>query len=222
MAPTTRALLFLSLLTFLLTGCSASAATEPKTQPIAQSDIDQLRHAFDQPSADARPMVRWWWFGPAITQPELEREMTVMRDNGFGGFEVQPTYPLQVDNNDKFLSHTFLDDLKFVSYKAKELGLRMDLTLGSGWPYGGSTIPITQAAGKLRFERSPSFTSPQLHDGETLLATFAGAGDQATPQLVPAGAQPPTGATNFYFFISSRTGMKAKRPALGAEGYVVD
>lgn len=226
MAPTTRAPVLLSLLTILLTGLSAVAA--PVTPPTPQADIDQLRSAFDQPPADTRPMVRWWWFGPAITQPELEREMNVMRDGGFGGFEVQPTYPLAVDGaptglvNQKFLSQPFLDNLKFVAAKAKDLGLRMDLTLGSGWPYGGSTIPVTQAAGKLRVERSPRFAPPQLRDGETLLATFAAVGDQAEPQLVAAGAQPPAGATNFYFFISSRTGMKVKRPALGAEGYVID
>ena len=33
--------------------------------------------------------------------------------------------------------------------------MRMDLTLGSGWPYGGPHIPITQAAGSLRMRRLP-------------------------------------------------------------------
>ena len=39
-------------------------------------------------------MMRWWWFGPAVTKTELEREMQLMRDGGIGGFEVQPVYPL--------------------------------------------------------------------------------------------------------------------------------
>ena len=29
----------------------------------------------------------------------------------------------------------------------------MDLTLGSGWPYGGPQVPISQAAARLRWER---------------------------------------------------------------------
>ena len=32
-------------------------------------------------------MVRWWWFGPAVTKPELEREMRAMEAGGIGGFE---------------------------------------------------------------------------------------------------------------------------------------
>ncbi len=203
-----------------LDGAVTAPTTEPTTRPIAQSDIDQLRRAFDQPSNDAKPMVRWWWFGPNVTQPELEREMTVMHDGGFGGFEVQPTYPLSVDNNQKFLSQPFLDDLKFVAAKAKQLGLRMDLTLGSGWPYGGATIPITQAAGKIRVEHGSPM--PTLRDGETLLATFAVVGNQGIPQMLEPGAPIPAGATDTFSFISSRTGMKVKRPALGAEGYVID
>ena len=34
-------------------------------------------------------MMRWWWFGPAVTEPELEREMRLMKEGGIGGFEVQ-------------------------------------------------------------------------------------------------------------------------------------
>jgi len=35
--------------------------------------------------------------------------------------------------------------VRFTGEKAKELGLRMDLTLGSGWPFGGPHIPIELA-----------------------------------------------------------------------------
>ena len=35
----------------------------------------------------------------------------------------------------------------FVSpLKARELGLRFDLTLGSGWPFGGPFVPLSDAA----------------------------------------------------------------------------
>src|SRR6266576_600938 len=57
--------------------------------------------------------------------------------------------------NTPYLSGEFLDALRFTGEKARELGLRMDLTLGSGWPFGGPHIPVTQAAGKLRVERFP-------------------------------------------------------------------
>ena len=109
----------------------------------AADSIGQLQSSFDQPPEDARIMVRWWWFGTAVTKPEIQRELEVMKAGGIGGVEVQQTYPLQLDGelpgvtNNQFLSPQHLEALRFTAEKAKELGLRMDLTLGSGWPYGG-------------------------------------------------------------------------------------
>ncbi len=154
--------------------------------------------------------MRWWWFGPAVTRPELEREMRLMKEGGIGGFEVQPVYPLALDDpargfrNLPFLSDEFLDALRFTSGKARELGLRMDLTLGSGWPYGGPNVPITEAAGKLRCVRvTAGASAPGITEGEKLLAEF------------PVGNEK-------LFFIASRTRMMVKRAAAGAEGFVLD
>src|SRR5262249_21178233 len=111
-----------------------------------------LLESFRNPPDDCRPMMRWWWFGPAVTKPQLEREMRQMKDAGLGGFEVQPVYPLALDDpkrgirNLPFLSPEFLDALRFTAERARELGLRMDLTLGSGWPYGGPQVSIEEAA----------------------------------------------------------------------------
>src|SRR5580765_3148035 len=104
-------------------------------------------------------MLRWLWFGPAVTKPELEREMRLMKEGGIGGFEVQPVYPVALDDEATgiktlpFLSAEFLDVLRFTFNKARDLGLRMDLTVGSGWPWGGSYLPVSEAAGKLRCDR---------------------------------------------------------------------
>src|SRR3954469_9179768 len=70
----------------LLTAALSSAA-----DPIS---LAAFRQGFDRPPDEARMMVRWWWFGPAVTKPELEREMRLMKQGGIGGFEVQPTYAL--------------------------------------------------------------------------------------------------------------------------------
>src|SRR6185369_5002447 len=117
--------------------------------------VADVRRGFANPPDDARIMMRWWWFGPAVTKTELEREMRLMKEGGIGGFEVQPVYPMELDGakpgfrNLPYLSDEFLDALRFTSDKARELGLRMDLTLASGWPYGGPHTPITEAAGRL-------------------------------------------------------------------------
>lgn len=149
--------------------------------------------------------MRWWWFGPAVTQHELQRELEVMKAGGIGGVEIQPVYPLALDNPEQkirnlpFLSAEFLDSVKFAAETGRRLGLRVDMTLGSGWPYGGPHIPLPLAAGRLRVERGA--TAPVLKEGESLVAAFA---DQNL------------------FFIAGHTGMKVKRASAGAEGLVLD
>src|SRR6266702_2136117 len=81
--------------------------------------VADVKRGFENPPDDARIMMRWWWFGPAVTKPELEREMRLMKERGIGGFEVQPVYPLALDGakagfrNLPYLSDEFLDALRF-------------------------------------------------------------------------------------------------------------
>ena len=82
---------------------------------------------------------------------------------------MQPVYPLEIDHNFPYLSDEFLDDLRFAGTKARELGLRFDLTLGSGWPFGGPHIPLSLAAGRLRIVRG---AAPELAEGEQLVAAY--------------------------------------------------
>jgi hypothetical protein len=208
--------------------------------------LESLRAKFKEPPPDCRIMMRWWWFGPAVTKLELERELRAMKEGGIGGVEVQPVYPLALDDPDHnfhnfpYLSDEFIDDLHFAADKAHELGLRFDLTLGSGWPFGGPHVPITQAAGKLRVlsvPLSPNATSvpvPSIGAGEKLLAAFLTSGEEKVGLraemldlskirhgrlFFPAGKDH-SGAV--VWFIASRTGMLVKRAAIGAEGFVLD
>jgi hypothetical protein len=211
----------------------------------AAAGLAALRHGFDSPPDDARIMMRWWWFGPAVTRTGLERELRAMKDGGIGGVEIQPVYPLAPDDDatgiatHPYLSDAFLDDLRFAARTARDLGLRVDLTLGSGWPYGGPQVKIADAAGKLRVERvnvppgASRAAVPDIRGGERLIAAFLSAKvpaddvtalrevrDIADGVLRLADRSPDR--REVLFFISSRTGMMVKRPAVGAEGYVLN
>jgi hypothetical protein len=123
--------------------------------------LANLEKSFANPPDDCRIMMRWWWFGPAVTKPELQRELEQMKAEGIGGVEIATLYPLALDNpktgfhNQQFLSEEHLDAIRFAATAARKLGLRVDITLGSGWPFGGPHIPVTQAAGELRVETIP-------------------------------------------------------------------
>jgi len=94
-------------------------------QSTVAAQIDVLQRSFLDPPDDSRIMMRWWWFGPAVDNAQLEREMRLMKEGGIGGFEVQPVYPLSLDENIRispFLSPEYLNALRFTADKAKELG----------------------------------------------------------------------------------------------------
>jgi hypothetical protein len=114
--------------------------------------LDDVRAGWLDPSPDCRPMMRWWWFGPDVERGELDRELSAMAAAGVGGVEVSYVYPLGPDSPD-LLSKTFLDHLRYAADRARELGLRFDLTLGSGWSFGGPHISTELAAAKLEFDR---------------------------------------------------------------------
>jgi len=168
-------------------------------------------------------MMRWWWFGPAVAKPELERELRSMKAGGIGGVEIQPVYPLALDGNLPYLSDEFIDALRFAANKARELGFRVDITLGSGWPYGGPHVPVGEAASRLRVERvrasSGTVSLPSMEQGEELIAEFLD-GKQRT--IDRGRVEVGTGSHEVLFFISSRTGQQVKRAAVNAEGFVLD
>src|ERR1700710_899666 len=89
--PRSPVLNHLAILSLLSAGAAA-------TGQAATGEVEQLRQRFIAPPDDARIRMRWWWFGSAVTKPEIEREMKVMKEGGIGGFEVQPVYPLDLDN----------------------------------------------------------------------------------------------------------------------------
>src|SRR5665213_3290181 len=105
--------------------------------------ISELRQHFLAPPDNARPMVRWWWFGVAVEKPEILRELQQMKADGIGGAELAFVYPVVLDDparglkNLPFLSPGMLDDVNYAQAQGRKLGLRIDVTLGSGWPYGG-------------------------------------------------------------------------------------
>jgi alpha-L-rhamnosidase len=226
----------------------AQQVSQAGSQPASRADsLATVRAGFANPPADARPMMRWWWFGPAVEEPELARELRDMKAGGIGGAEIQPVYALELDDpatgfhNYPYLSKEFLDRVAFTAQTAHELGMRLNLTLSSGWPYGGAYVPVTDAAGRLRIvadaipQNASSVPVPSIRNGEKLLASFVASG---TPQHYDAEhaveasdihgfrldvpIEGVVGDRVALFFISSRTGQQVKRAAVGAEGFVLD
>jgi hypothetical protein len=177
--------------------------------------IETLRKDFASPPNDARPMVRWWWFGPAVVKPEILRELQQMKADGIQGAEMAFVYPEVLDDPAKglknlpFLSPEMLDDVNYAQSEGRKLGLRIDVTLCSGWPYGGPHITLAEAVGALHTFEVPvaaNATSvelpttlngrPTLAEGDSLISAVIA--DPATNVPAPpanarrGGPRPPT------------------------------
>ncbi len=198
--------------------------------------IDELRSGFAHPPRTASPLMRWWWFGPSVSRPELQRELTAMADAGLGGVEVAYVYPLSAATTE-FGSDAFLADLRFAAERAHELGLRFDLTLGSGWSFGGPHISTELAARQLHWVRREIGPEPlevpvvSAWPGDELVAAYVGAGSlQEQPDsyerlpivdgalVIGAGTAPRVVLLGY----ARLTGQNVKRAAVGAEGPVLD
>jgi hypothetical protein len=232
-----------SLILCAIVAVVASAQQAPAPSPEA---IVALHRSFADPPDDCRIMMRWWWFGPSATNPEIRRELEQMKSAGIGGVEIATLYPLALDDqqagfhNYPFAAAEHIEHLRFAAETARELGLRVDITIGSGWPFGGPHIPVTQAAGELRVETvvaaagANSVAVPSLEAGERIIAAFLAPALASGPDLKAAKLLPASGNSMIslpgnaesgqavIFFISSRTGMMVKRPAQGAAGFVLD
>ncbi len=103
-----------------------------------------------EPGKKYRPMVRWWWTGLDVTEEELERELDDMDEAGFAGGEIQaftrndakfdPTNREMAARVHRYATPYYFDLVRRLMEKARERGLILDLTAGSGWPMGDTSI----------------------------------------------------------------------------------
>ncbi len=198
----------------------------------ATAQSESLYDGFTTPADEARPMVRWWWFGPNVDDAELVREIKAMKQGGFGGFELAALYPLTVEGNAPYLSDRHIEAVRLANETARTEGLRVDITLGSGWPFGGPHITPELASSRVKLIKLPlparttSVSLPDLNPGERIVASFIGTDAQTAELVEPATKDvavcaTPDGRTVF-IVLQTPTGQQVKRASVGAEGYVLD
>ena len=188
-----------------------------------------LAKGFRNVPAEARPRMYWRVFGPAWTEPEVDRQLALLKEAGIGGVTVYFLYPVALDDpgrgilNQRFGSAEFLRTFAHAARKAASLGLRFSVNAGTGWPFGGPTVSPREAAQRLREIRlapgSDFRKALQLQDSESLVAAFQDGHDvtaQARRGMLPASL---SGELRLY--VSGPTGMQVKRAAFGGEDPVL-
>jgi hypothetical protein len=128
--------IFLIMLMIVANSCSSHT----------ESSVDEsLYDGFKSPPAEARPFVRWWWNGNKIEADEIDRELKLLKEAGFGGVEINPiAFPDQAREtgveSKVWMSEEWVELLLHACTKAGEHEMIADLIVGSGWPFGGEFL----------------------------------------------------------------------------------
>ena len=168
-----------------------------------------------------------------------------MKEGGIGGVEIQPVYPVALDDASNglqtvpFLSQPFLDRLhvcrghRAIARPARRSHARQRLAV---WRAVGRHRRCRgQAARRARQSASgrSSVVAPDIGAGEPGLPGYLVKPGTTEPIAgAPASRRSPEGRAavmpsdgqerELLAFIASRTGMMVKRPAIGAEGFVLN
>ena len=161
--------------------------------------------------------------GSAVDKENLGWNLDQYAKAGIGAVEITPLYGVQGnDKNDiPYLSPRWMEMLRFVEKKDKELGIETDMATGTGWPFGGPWVPLSEAACKAVFVDTIVDVKKKLMDINFTLPEK----ERNFAKLKVIKAYPVAGATKKKRVIAlyeSRTRQMVKRAAPGGEGYVID
>lgn len=193
---------------------------------------------------EAKPGARWWWMGSAVNETDLRWNMQEYAKTGIGALEITPIYGVQGNekNELEYLSTPWMNTLKFVESEGAKDGLLIDMNNGTGWPFGGPHVPISEAAAKLLCTDVKA-TGKELRSGIDISVKDAKEKPYSTLSKVMAYGEdgtvtdlteftndgtviwkkaPKKGQYRILSIYCSRTRQQVKRAAPGGEGYVID
>ena len=194
---------------------------------------------------DARPEAkagtRWWWMGSAVDDASLRWNIENYAQTGIGTVEITPIYGVvgNEKNELSYLSGSWMKALQTTQQAADAHGVSVDMNGGTGWPFGGPTVKVAEAAGKLVTK-----TELLTADGTTALTMNVAAPEaNATLNKVMAYSQgddgavvdvtahvsgnslqwtAPAGQWRLIAVFNGHTNQQVKRAAPGGEGLVLD
>jgi hypothetical protein len=119
---------------------------------------DTLFAGFQDPPSRFRPFVRWWWNGGCVSEPEILRELDLMKDAGIGGVEIntiampEKTVPETLEGVRclEWLSPEWNRVVRATTEGARARDMTTDLIVGSGWPFGGRFLEGPERTQRVR------------------------------------------------------------------------
>jgi hypothetical protein len=123
---------------------------------VANADVSTDWH-WPKPTNVMKPWVYNWWMGSVVSSGDLRYQMDELKDKGFGGLHVVPIYGAKGFEKQyrPFLSQKWIEGWNYAAKAARSRGLDIDLSMGSGWCFGGPWIDVKHAtSSKFRVKRA--------------------------------------------------------------------
>ncbi|MCC6145408.1 MAG: hypothetical protein IT368_16500, partial [Candidatus Hydrogenedentes bacterium] len=181
---------------------------------------------------EQKPWTYWWWMGSAVDKENLTALLEQYQAAGLGGVHVIPIYGVKGEEENflPFLSDAWVEMVAHATAECARLGLGLDMSTGTGWPFGGPMIPEDLAAQQVVFDRSDAHggTPVEIRMPQALQAVMAYGPDGAALDLMGSVVDgtlkwtPPEGDWKIYAVAMQPTGQQVKRAAPGGEGNVLD
>lgn len=125
-----------------------------------------------------KPWARWWWQGSAVNKKDLTANMQDYKAAGLGGLEITPVYDVKGYEKQfiDFLSSQWMQMFDYTISEAKRIGLGIDLSNGTGWPFSGPTITDKYASKTIIYktytlEPGEELKEPIIYKQEGLVRT---------------------------------------------------
>jgi hypothetical protein len=189
----------------------------------------------------AKPWTRWWWMGSAVDEAGIKKQLTQLAAAGFGGVEIVPIYGAKGFESRyiKYLSAEWMKMLDYTVAQANALNMGVYISVGTGWPIGGSHVTTEDAATKLVLQKYKLKANEVLADKivindvkqknvailNTVMAyTATGKTIDVTKQVDAIGKLSLTFKEDVELVAAfvSKTRQAVKRAAPGGEGFTID
>ncbi len=199
------------------------------------------QHNWPVAANEAKPWTRWWWMGSAVDEAGIKKQLIQLSNAGFGGVEIVPIYGAIGFENKyiKYLSPQWMKMLDYTVSEAKALNMGVYISVGTGWPIGGSNVTSADAATKLITQKyflkanekladKIAIDDPKQKEYASLAALMMykknGEVVDLTNKVEADGTLNFTSNQNAVLIAAfvGKTLQKVKRAALGGEGYTID
>lgn len=189
----------------------------------------------------AKPWTRWWWMGSAVDEKNISASLQQYAKAGFGGTEIVPIYGAKGFESRyiRYLSPEWMKMLDYTVQQSNALDMGVYISVGTGWPIGGTHVTKEDAASKIMVQQYDlnanaalgekiTVSDPKQKDFAVLSTVMGfdknGNAVDLTGKVDKEGHLRYTAAQGLkvYAIFNGKTRQAVKRAAPGGEGFTID